>query len=69
MTSRELQLAKLRRALVAATEKSARLSQARAALPPGSSRARVTSANARWGRAAEAREALAREIARLEGLS
>lgn len=31
----------------------------RAALPPGSSRARVTSANARWGRLAAERNRLA----------
>lgn len=41
------------RALAAKSEK---LSEARRALPPGSPRARVTSANARWARAAEARD-------------
>ena len=35
----------------------AKASEARAALPAGSSRARVTTANARWARAAEARDA------------
>lgn len=39
-----------------AHEASARASVARAALPPGSSRARVTSANARWARQAEERD-------------
>jgi hypothetical protein len=38
--------------------KSEKLSQARAALPAGTSRAKVTTANARWARAAEAREQL-----------
>lgn len=33
-----------------------RTSNARAALPPGSSRARVTTANARWSTACEARD-------------
>lgn len=42
---------------------STRTMEARAALPAGSSRARVTSANARWMRAAEARD---RAVAALE---
>lgn len=42
-------------------------SEARRALPPGSSRAKVTSANARWSIAAEARARIEKEIrARLE---
>lgn len=44
---------------------SAKAAQARASLPPGSSRARVTSANAKWMRHAEA---LARIDRALEGL-
>lgn len=41
----------------------------RAALPPGSSRARVTTANARWATAAEARDrALADVRAEIERL-
>ena len=37
-----------------------RTSKARQALPPGSSRAKVTTANARWARACEARARLER---------
>lgn len=37
-------------------KKSLKLSEARAKLEPGTSRARVTTANARWARAAEARD-------------
>ena len=37
--------------------KAAKMSVARSALPAGSTRARVTTANARWARAAEARDA------------
>lgn len=36
--------------------KSARAAEARSRLEPGSSRARVTTANARWARAAESRD-------------
>lgn len=43
-------------ALEKAQAKSDAASRSRAALPPGSSRARVTSANARWMRAAEERD-------------
>lgn len=42
--------------LVRAERASVKASEARAALPPGSTRARVTSANARWSRAAEHRD-------------
>lgn len=41
---------------------SEKLAAARAALPPGSSRARVTTANARWARMAEARERRERDL-------
>ena len=37
-------------------EQSARLGLARASLPTGSSRARITSANAKWARVAEERD-------------
>lgn len=57
---------KLRRLLDAATAKSAKLAEARAALPAGSTRARVTTANARWARAAEARDLYARQLADAE---
>lgn len=52
----------LERMLKDAEAKSARLAEARSKLPPGSSRARVTSANARWARAAEARDALVKRL-------
>lgn len=45
-----------------AEKKSAAAVEARAKLPPGSSRARVTSANARWARAAEARDCIERQL-------
>lgn len=42
----------------------------RASLPPGSSRARVTTANAKWAQAAEARDIREAQIrAALEGAS
>lgn len=50
---------------VRAKDKSERLSLARAALPPGSSRARVTTANAKWKRAAEYRDLVAKRIEEL----
>lgn len=37
-------------------------SESRSRLPPGSSRARVTTANSRWARAAEARDRREREL-------
>lgn len=40
----------------------AKAAEARSKLPAGSSRARVTSANARWARAAEARDGREREL-------
>ena len=43
-------------------KKSLKLSEARAKLEPGTSRARVTTANARWDRAAEARDSREREL-------
>lgn len=42
-----------------------RRSEARRALPPGSTRARVTTANARWATACEARDRTARELRHL----
>ena len=48
----------LRKELAKAEEDSARLCEARFAMPPGSSRARVTSVNAKWARAAEYRDLL-----------
>lgn len=48
--------AQLRRTLEAAQTKSEKAMDARRRLPPGASRAKVTTANARWSRAAEARD-------------
>lgn len=59
-------LAAARKALALAQAKSDKAAAARAALPPGSSRARVTSANARWAVAAEARDRAAAALAKLE---
>jgi len=56
------EVAALRRELARAEAKSQRLSDARSRLPAGSSRARVTTANARWARAAEAREEVRRRL-------
>lgn len=52
----------LEKMLCDAQKKSDAAAQARAKLPPGSSRARVTSANARWARAAEHRDRLERQL-------
>lgn len=52
-------LLRLERELSKAQAKSLRAAEARRALPPGSSRARVTTANARWMRAAEERDRIA----------
>lgn len=49
------------------TRESERAAAARAALPAGSSRARATTANARWARKAEARDAAIRELETLRG--
>lgn len=57
MTSRD------ERKLAAAKAKMERASQRRRDLPPGSSRARVTTANARWATACEAYERLLSEQA------
>lgn len=45
-----------------AQKKSEAAAQARAKLPPGSSRARVTTANARWMRAAEHRDRIDQQL-------
>jgi len=49
-------------AYIRAADASHRASEARRALPPGSSRAKVTSANARWISQAEERDRLGREL-------
>jgi len=56
----------LRRRLSAAQRASEKASARRRSLPVGSSRARVTTANARWMRAAEARDRLAAAVAAVE---
>lgn len=52
----------LRRQLAQLEAKVRKTSEARRALPPGSSRARVTTANARWATACEARDRVLRQI-------
>ena len=59
-------LAKLRKELARLTAASEKASDARARLGPGSSRARVTTANARWARLAEARDRVAAQIREME---
>lgn len=54
---------RLKRELARAEAASARWADRRAALPPGSSRARVTSSNAKWARAAEHRDRVAAMLA------
>lgn len=49
-------------AYIRAADASQRAAAARADLPPGSSRAKVTSANARWSSLAEERDRLARDL-------
>jgi hypothetical protein len=57
------------RAWRAADAKLTKTSDARRALPPGSTRARITSANARYMRAAEERDRIERDLrARFEGM-
>lgn len=62
-------LSALRLALARLTAASAKACSARAALPPGSSRARVTTANARWASAAEARDRCQERIEALEAVT
>jgi hypothetical protein len=65
-SDRSTLLLALRRDLLRLTRSSERACRARAALPPGSSRARVTTANARWACAAEARDRCQERIEALE---
>lgn len=55
-------VAQLEKALERAQAASSKASEARAALPAGSSRKRVTSANARWMRKAEERDRIAAQL-------
>ena len=48
------------------TDRAERAANARAKLAPGSSRARVTTANARWMTACEARDRYAERVRQLE---
>lgn len=57
---------KLVRALAKASAKSLKMAEARRMLQPGSSRARVTTANARWMRAAEERDRLIGKLSELD---
>lgn len=61
------QRAALLKDLELARARSAKLAERRAALPPGASRARVTSANAKWARAAEHRDRLERRLREMGG--
>lgn len=63
---REATLVRLRADLEKAQKKSMKAAEARWRLPPGSARARVTTANARWAQAAEARDRIQEKIERLE---
>jgi hypothetical protein len=63
--SREILAA--RKELARAEKASAKAAERRAALPPGSSRARVTTANARWATAAEHRDRCSARLSRLLG--
>ncbi len=60
--------AEIVRELKAAERASEKACAARAALPPGSSRARVTTANARWMRAAEYRDLVQARLAAIDAL-
>lgn len=57
---------RLRNLLARAEQSSERWSNRRASLPPGSSRARVTTANAQWAIAAEHRDKIAAALAEAE---
>jgi len=63
---REELLATLRRDLALLTAASARACEARARLPPGSSRERVETANARWSMVAEVRDLVEERIEAME---
>lgn len=55
-------ISRLERELARATKAAAKACEARAALPPGSSHTRVTTANAKWSRAAEHRDRVAKQL-------
>ncbi len=62
---REKKIAKLRRQHAAAAKRAEKASEARRLLPIGSTRARVTTANARWASAAGERDRIKDELAAL----
>ena len=66
MTTHDDRTAALRKELARLTKASKAASDARSRLGPGSSRARVTTANARWMRLAEARDRVEMELRELE---
>lgn len=57
---------RLRKRLQKATQTAQKASEARRALSPGSTRARVTTANARWLARCEERDRIAAQIAEIE---
>jgi hypothetical protein len=63
-----LEICALRKELARAEADSARLCKQRAAMPPGSSRARVTTLNAKWARVAEYRDLIRARLEDLEDL-
>lgn len=69
MSAAAKEVARLERELARAQAKSDKASEACRALPPGSTRARVTTANARWMRAAEARDRVLGMLAAAKAVS
>lgn len=67
-TELESKIVQLRRDLAKAEKRSAAFAERRASIRPGASRARTTTANARWARAAEHRDRLLLQLAELENL-
>jgi hypothetical protein len=57
------ELKRLEKQYADAVKDSAKWAERRRSLPPGSTRARVTTANARWAQAAEHRDRLQEELA------
>lgn len=66
-TAEPANAAALRRALAKANAESQRWAEKRATLPAGSSRAKVTTANARWMSACESRDRVAQRLFNLTG--
>lgn len=68
MSDLRTQERKLERELARLTKQAARFADVRFRMPAGSPRSRVTTANAKWARAAEARDRTARELASVREL-